>query len=306
MASDSGQLTSAATAGVDLGGFGSAEILAIDAIQIDPDYQRDLRHDLINKIAADYDIVKAGPILISARPDGTLWCVDGQHRMLGAKQAGETEVFANVVHGLSQEQEAALRLARNDRRPDTIYEKFRTRLVMNDPVAHRIVEVVRQHGAEVNLSPSMSGHGVNAIQTLEALFEIPPGNGVWLGRVLRVISRAFGSEDDSGTNPETCSASMLKAVTWFLSQHVDSGEVREADFIERLGSLGPEDVRRKAVSHKAAQGGAMWLNFYRALVEQWNYRRREENMIRWKTVGSFKTLGGVTVGQRDGSPGWTR
>ena len=101
---------------IDLGDWGSAEVLQIADIQIDPDYQRDLRHDLIDKIAREYDVVKAGPILVSKRADGSLWNVDGQHRMIGAERAGETEVFANVVHGLTQEQEAALRLARNDRR----------------------------------------------------------------------------------------------------------------------------------------------------------------------------------------------
>jgi hypothetical protein len=120
-----------AVSGDDFGGYGTAEVLPVDQLNIDPDYQRDVRHDLVNKIGREYDLVKAGPILVNERSDKTLWVVDGQHRLLGAIQFGEQEVFANVTHGLTQEQEAALRLARNDRRSDSIYEKFRTRLVMN-------------------------------------------------------------------------------------------------------------------------------------------------------------------------------
>lgn len=285
MSSADGQLTPASSAGVDLGDWGSAEVLAIDAIQIDADYQRDLRHDLIDKIAREYDVVKAGPILVSQRDDGSLWCVDGQHRMIGAERAGETEVFANVVHGLSQEQEAALRLARNDRRADSIYEKFRTRLVMGDDVAHRIVEIVRQNNTDVNLVPNAT-HGINALATLELLYEID-GTGTWLGRVLRAAREAFGADE---MNPETCSASMLKAIAWFLAQHVDSKEAPYEEFVARLGQNGPEDIRRKAVSHKAANGGAIWINFYRAVVEAWNYRR-SKNMLRWKTIGSLSQLG---------------
>lgn len=279
-------LTSAAVKGIDLDAFGTAEVLEIDRIQIDPDYQRDLRHDLINKIGREYDVVKAGPILVSERADGTLMAVDGQHRMLGAKLAGETEIFANVVHGLTQEQEAALRLARNDRRPDTIYEKFRTRLVMGDARAHRIVEVVRQNGSDVNLSPS-SASGINGIAALEMLYGIDD-TGVWLARTLRCIREAFGEEN---MNPDTLSVSMLKAVTWFLAQHVDSREVAYGEFVERLGTHDAHDIRRKAVSHKAANGGAMWINFYRAIVELWNFRRQEKNMLRWKTIGSIAALG---------------
>jgi hypothetical protein len=287
-------LSAAATSGADMDRWGTAEVLPIEAIHIDPDYQRDLRHDLINKIAREYDLVKAGPILVSERADGTLMCVDGQHRMLGAAQAGETEVFANVVHGLTQEQEAALRLARNDRRADTIYEKFRTRLVMGDEKAHRIVEIVRQQGSDVNLVPTQ-GTGINGIATLELLYDVD-GTGAWLGRALRVINEAFGADR---MGPETCSASMMKAVTWFLSQHVDSHEVPLPAFIERLGSHGPEDIRRKAVSHKAANGGAEWINHYRAMVELWNFRRQEKSMIRWKTIGSISQLG-VRGGRTDG------
>jgi hypothetical protein len=283
-------LTDAAIKGVDLDSYGSAEVLDIERIQIDPDYQRDLRHDLIERIAAEYDVVKAGPILVSERADGTLMCVDGQHRMLGAQRAGEKEVFANVVHGLTQEQEAALRLARNDRKPDTIYEKFRTRLVMGDEKAHRIVEVVRQQGSDVNLVPSTTS-GINGIATLELLYDID-GEGVWLGRVLRMAREAWGEEE---MNPDTLSTSMLKALTWFTAQHIDSHEVAEGAFLERLGTHDAHDIRRKAVSHKAANGGAMWINYYRSLVELWNFRRQEKSMLRWKTIGSLAQLGAAGV-----------
>jgi hypothetical protein len=90
---------------------------------------------------------------------------------------------------------------------------------------------------------------------------------------------------------------MLKAVCWFLAQHVDSREATYDGFVERLGQYGPEDIRRKAVSHKAANGGAAWVNFYRAIVEAWNYRR-SKNLLRWKTIGSISQLG-----DRGASPG---
>lgn len=277
--------TGAVSKSIDLDDWGSAEVLSIAAINIDPDYQRDLRHDLIDKIAREYDVVKAGPILVSRRADGTLWNVDGQHRMIGAERAGETEVFANVISGLTQEQEAALRLARNDRRADSIYEKFRTRLVMGDEVAHRIVEIVRQNNADVNLVPNAQ-HGINAVACLEMLYDVD-GVGTWLGRTLRTLREAFG---DDHMNAEVCSASMMKATAWFLAQHVDSREASHEEFVQRLGQYGPEDIRRKAVSHKAANGGAQWVNFYRAIVEAWNFRR-SKNMLRWKTVGSIARLG---------------
>lgn len=284
------KLSSAAVTGIDLGGFGSAEVLRLDALTIDPDYQRDVRHDLVNKIGREYDIVKAGPILVSERADGSLRVVDGQHRMLGAIQAGEEEIFANVIRGLSQRKEAELRLARNDRRSDTIYEKFRTRLVMGDEKAHAIVEVCRQQGARINLTPNTSS-GINGIASLELLYDID-GTGVTLGRTLRCVGEAFADEDGKPRfTGDTASTSMMKAVTWFLAQHVDAGEVPWTPFVERLGAAGHADLKRKSVSHRAINGGAAWLNHYRGMVELWNFGRREDNKLRAKTIGSITQLG---------------
>jgi hypothetical protein len=289
-------VTDAAVTGLNLGDLGSAEVVRIDAIQIDPDYQRDLRHDLVAKIASEYDIVKAGAILVGDREDESgLWAIDGQHRMIGAQQAGETEIFAHVVHGTTKEYEAELRLARNDRRSDSFFEKFRTRLVMGDEKAHAMVEVVRQNGTHINTSPS-SYHGINSIATLELLYDIDE-KGVWLGRVLRLIREAWGEGTDedtgevAGMNPDTCSTSMLKAACWFIGQHIDSKEVSWTEFVERLQTFDVQDIRRKAVSHKAANGGALWINYYRALVELWNFRRQDKRKITWKTIGSINQLG---------------
>jgi hypothetical protein len=60
-------LSDTAITGIGLDALGSAEVLPITLINIDPDYQRDIRHELVNKIGREYDIVKAGPILVSAR-----------------------------------------------------------------------------------------------------------------------------------------------------------------------------------------------------------------------------------------------
>jgi len=289
-------LSEGAVTGVDLGEAGSAEVVLIENLNVDGAYQRDLRHDLVNKIGRSYDIVKAGAILVSEREDGQLWVVDGQHRMAGAQQAGETELIAHVVHGLTQEQEAELRLARNDRKSDTQQEKWRSRLVMGDPKAHAIEEIVMQHGTEINHTP-VTYRGINAIATLELLYDLD-GKGVWLGRVLRAVQDAFLDPDYDGPpegapriDPSNASTSMLKAICWFLGQHVDEREANYDEFIARLRQTGHEDIRRKAVSHRAANGGALWLNYYRGLVEMWNFRRSDAKKLKWKTIGSITQLG---------------
>lgn len=288
-----GDLSSAATQGIELNdGLGSAEVVRIDQIQVDATYQRSLRHDLINQIAREYDIVKAGPILLSERDDGTIWCVDGQHRMAGASLAGEDEIFAHVVHGLTRQEEAELRLARNDRRSDSTYEKFRTRLVMHDKKAEAIVELLRQQGTQLNLQPN-TRVGFNCLTAVERIYDLD-GKGVVLGRTIRFLKEAFASEEYLGG--EMTSVSMLLATTWFIDRHIDMREVDWSEMAERVGRAGAIDLRRKGQNHKAVNGGANWVNVYRALVELWNYGRRDTNKIEAKTAGSITNIGDQGTG----------
>lgn len=283
-----GDVSSAAVSGIELTEqLGSAELVKIEEIIVDPAYQRTLRHDLVNDIARHYDIVKAGPILVSERTNGKLYAVDGQHRMAGALQAGEELIFAHVVHGLSRQEEAELRLARNDRRSDTTFEKFRTRLVMHDPKAEAVVEILRQQGTQLNLQPNLA-IGFNCLAAVEQVYDID-GTGVWLGRAVRFLKEAYATDHPLGG--ESASVAMLKSAVWFIDRHIDT---READWNEmtgRLGKAGPGDIRRKAVSHKAANGGAAWVNTYRAMVEIWNFGRRDTNKLAWKTAGSISQIG---------------
>jgi hypothetical protein len=287
-----GKVTTEALVSLDLNNAGSAEVLPIAEIKVDEAYQRDLRYDLVNRIGANYDIVKAGPILVNERTDGTLWCVDGQHRMAGAEQAGETEIFAHVVHGLTKEEEAELRLARNDRRSDSAFEKFRTRLVMGEEKAHAIVEVARQHGTRINLTPDLH-HGINSIAGAETLYDAGLGGGVWLGRVLAFADETWREEgDDQPLGGRAVGVNMMKALAWFFDRHgVGQGGLSRTELMNRLRQAGVDEIDRQARNHKAINGGSMWLNYYRALVGIWNKGRQEQNKIEAKTLGSVANLG---------------
>lgn len=294
-------VSDAASTGIDLADFGSAEVVAIDAIRVDDEYQRELRHDRVNAIATDYDLVKAGPILLNERKNGSgvLWCVDGQHRMAGAAQAGETEIFAHVTHGLSLQQEAALRLARNDRSADTTFEKFRGRLVMGDPKAEAMVELVRQKGTRLNTTVNVH-EGINALRAAETLYDAGGGDGLWLGQVLDFLRETFGEANMGG---QVVSSSMMKAVAWFLDRHAHRAKIR-SDLTDRLERAGIDEVDRQARNHRAINGGAQWLNYYRALVGVYNFGRQDKNKIEARTIGSISQLGDSASprpGRRPGS-----
>jgi hypothetical protein len=165
-------------------------------------------------------------------------------------------------------------------------------MVMGEEKAHQIVEVARQHGTRINLTPDMH-HGINSISGAEALFDAGQGGGVWLGRVLVLIDETFREEGD--TEPlggRATSLNMMKALAWFIDRHgVGSGGVNRSELIARLQQAGPDEIDRQARNHKAINGGSMWLNYYRAIVGIWNKGRKEQNKIEARTLGSIASLG---------------
>lgn len=268
------------------GGAGEITVLPLDLLHVDHLYQRDLIMEVVDRIAANWDIVTAGTIVVSRRADGTLYVVDGQHRFAAAKLAGETEILAQVVDGLTAEEEAHLRIQGNYKRSDRINEVFRARVFAGDPTALALQEIAHRYDTEINFVPDAS-KGLNAISSLEHLYNLD--NGVRLSRVFAVIKDAWG--EVGGPN---ASSAILKGLAWFLDRH--SEEIDRQRLIERMRMEGPAAIGRSARNHKAALGGTHWINTYRALVEVYNYNLRENSRLEWRTNRSSKFIPGGSGG----------
>lgn len=268
------------------GAAGEFEVVRIDDLKVDHSYQRDLDVNLVQKIARDYDIAAAGPLVISRRSDGSLFVVNGQHRGAAAKTAGETEVIAQVIDmsGVPLDEarkiEAELRLKGNTRRGDKVQERFRAQLAAGYRESLAIVEIARQFGTRINPWPD-SKHGVNAVSTIEALYR--KDSGGHLVRVFEFIQEAFGSVDGP-----TSTTAVLSATSWLLERH--DHEMDRKRMVERLGVEGLDALMRQALSHRAAMGGSVWMNVYRAMIGVYNQRLPENKHLTWRTSASSKRI----------------
>lgn len=277
---------------IKAGEAGEFEVVSLDALKVDHSYQRDLDVNLVQKIARDWDIAAAGPIVCNRRDDGSLYVVNGQHRAAAAKTAGEMEIIAQVTQGLSQAEEAELRLKGNTRRTDKVQERFRAQLAALHPESLAIVDIAGKFGTRINPWPDTK-HGINAVSTIEELYR--KDRGGHLVRVLEFIQEAFGQAD--GPNVTTAA---LKGVSWLLERH-DTGMDRKR-MVERLGVEGMPQLMRAAMSHRAALGGSLWMNYYRAMVGVYNERLPEGKRIEWRTTASAKRIAEAESGyaaQRD-------
>lgn len=262
-----------------VGSAGTIEIVEIDELHIDPAYQRDLSRDLVDKIKEGWDPAAAGPIVVSRRPNGDLFIVNGQHRTAAAKELGMKGMLAQVVNGLTAREEAELRLMGNTRRTDTAQERFRAQVAAGHPESLAIVDIVKNFDTRINPSPDQK-HGINAVSSVEKIYRVD-GQGLLLTRVLEVLKDAFGT-----ISGKAAGTSMMQATAWILERHRD--ELDKRRLVEQLAAEGTDSIDRKARNYKAASGGSMWLNYYRAFVEVYNHRLGEAARLEIRAGGWSK------------------
>jgi hypothetical protein len=263
---------------VDTGAAGRIEIVELKQLRIDPLYQRDLIADFVEQMADNWDIVTAGTIVVSKRPNGDLFIVDGQHRAAAAVRAGESHILAQVLDEPSAEEEARLRLKGNFKKTDRIYEVFRARIAAGDPKAKKIKSILKNLDTQINYSPTAES-GINAVAAIEKLYDLD--DGVTLIRILSLLKDLFGP-----ISPEYASSNTLKALAWFTARH--ELEIDQERFNRLLKAMGPSALGRSGRAHKASMGGSLWMNTYRALVTMYNEGLTDANKLEWRTKGASR------------------
>lgn len=255
---------------------GNYEVVKIEDLHIDESYQRDLSRDLVERIKREWDTAAAGAIVVSRRTNGDLYIVNGQHRTAAAQEAGRGEILAQVVEGLDRRGEAELRLMGNTRRTDTAQERFRAQVAAGHKESIAIQQICGEFDTRINPSPDQA-RGINTVAAVEDLYRID-GQGLALTSVFEVVKDAFGT-----IGGPQAKVAVLKAVAWFLSKH--RHEIDRQRYVERLGSEGVDSIDRKARNYKAASGGALWMNYYRAMIEIYNVRLSAGQSLEVRTGG---------------------
>lgn len=246
-------------------------VVTVAELNVDRSYQRQPREDLVGRIARNYDLVLAGYITVNRRADGSLWIVDGQQRWMGARKAGEREMFAMVVDGLTPEEEAAYYTALNrGRRALTSIEIFRSAFRCHDPSAVEIVEVVYDLGGSI-AGISGSRETIQAVSALESVHG--RGGRRMLVAVLEIIRDSFG-----GLNRTTCQSQIIMALFNVLTTHP---ELDRARLTKKLEAIGDKNLRQRAGAIGAAFGSVNEYTYYLAICQTYNHGLRK-NLLKPK------------------------
>lgn len=134
----------------------SVEMRGPHELHLDDSYQRSTDNGgsraLIRKIALGWDWRMCLPLVVSKRDDGSLWVIDGQHRLAAAKMRGDIPYMPCVVgiYG-SVADEAAMFVAMNRaRKPMNRLDDFHAAIASGDSEAIEIADLITGAGFTVS------------------------------------------------------------------------------------------------------------------------------------------------------------
>lgn len=195
-------------------------------------YQRPVDLGLVRKISRSFRPELCNVLVVNRRLDGTLACIDGQHRGKGmiAGTGPDTRWPCQMHYGLTYEQEAALFVALNkERRPMSVVDAFHAAVEAREPEAMEIVAILERIGYGLRTANGTGRSERGQIQAIGAVVTVyrryRPG---MLELTLGTIHGAFGSK------PAPNSGSILGCAT-FLSRYSDKYDAgRLLDVMRKL------------------------------------------------------------------------
>lgn len=135
----------------DLGRKPELMWVPMDKIQVDHNYQREIRPQRVAQILREFTWSHFQPVMLAEQEDGTFTVFDGQHRVAAARaHPSIKEIPAAVVRLAGSEKEAAAFLGVNiNRTAVTTVEKYWAGIEAGDANMARIRDVLEKAGCEV-------------------------------------------------------------------------------------------------------------------------------------------------------------
>lgn len=219
-------------------------------------YQRfdDLNRQTIHDIRKNFNAKRFGHLLVSRRPDGSLYIVDGLHRWNAVMERADiTDVPCEIVESGDDAvaEEARLFVLRNSGLGRVkSHQKFKALVLARDEQAIAINETLERVGVTLVRSTEKSGGPfVKCVKSLLKLHERDPDN---LERSLNACKTLM----PTGTWPQW----LLEGLAW-LDSRIDgmSHALSDDIFMERLVDVGlgmlKETTDRFVLSQKQNRGG---------------------------------------------------
>ena len=240
----------------------------LDQIFLDETYGREPSRKRLEKLIANWDRDKVGVLMVSLRNDGRYASVDGWHRVLAGREAGEEHLPARVYLDIGVAREAELYVAFNaDRLRPAANDNFKGRLRAADTTALLIDAAVRSAGLSINLGRREGGGIIRSVTSLERSYAAL-GDHLF-AELLHVLYSAWGREQSAYQSP------MITALMSFLKRYGDHEHYSSSRLIDVLKESGVHVLLRAGAAAREsivktdtlglAVGQVIWAHYNRLL-----------------------------------------
>lgn len=243
--------------------------LPVHRLQTDMSYQSPVKERQVRKIVNNFDPKKLHTIVVSKRKDGSLYIIDGQHRVEALKELNILFVEAMVHENLTVEEEAEMYYGVNDRPSKNANSKAKSRLRFKEPVAVAIDETVRSVGLKIDYEKNASSKGyIKAYDALETIYKKNGANH--LGLILEIIKDSFGEET------RNFQGFILRGFSKFLKVYLNKVDLN--NLVKKLQKMGYEgfilEVNKKQGGFKSKPECLPFV-----VTDIYNKGRRQENKL---------------------------
>lgn len=215
--------------------------LKLEAIKIDPLYQRELNHNRVAKIVSNWDYDLVNEPKVALRADGSYYVFDGQHTIAAWRihEGENVPILCKVFIAMDWETEKTLFVQQNGISADpTTAQKLRAEFNANNPTVRGMYNACSNVGIKVRFANS-GGGGRNTCTAVSALY------GAYrtlsekdFTRIMSIIVRAWGGEGLS------LSAGFIKGMKKMFLQYSD--KIKDSEMVKSLAKLAPEYYVREA------------------------------------------------------------
>lgn len=246
--------------------------IAVDTIDVDSNYQREIRPVLVEKILKKFSWSKFGAIVLAAHDSGRFTVIEGQHRWKAAcLHPDVTDVPAVIVAAAETKDEAESFIAINrDRMSVSSVEQYWAGLTAGDETAIAISKVLQSAGCDV--VPSQGHYRPNLTNSISAIDRCLKryGHGA-TRRALLVIRAAW---------PDEAKVLRVTLIT-ALARIVRANEktIHDPDLVASIRRESFAKLTAHAEAFRKLSGGSAETALCKAIVELYNKGKRSNVIL---------------------------
>jgi hypothetical protein len=258
----------------------SYDWLSITQMKVDHRFQRLLRKAWVKRHEHLFDANQIGTIVVSRRSDGSLWIIDGQHRveLLRAVGWGDQALYCEIFDCITLQEEAAIFLSRNDKITPRAFDEFKARLTKGDEDALAIQRIVTLLDLKIN--EGQTEGSVSAVRALEYIHgggrtASQKDGAIALGKTLQAIVGAWGK---AAANFQGQVIEGLGLVFLRYGKRVDPQQM--ASKLSKIGG-GASGLIGQAKALRDLHGGGLAYAVGGVIVQRYNRGLRTAKLDTW-------------------------